>query len=153
MLKTPQPTLRAGWDELLDIFKRKEALLYVLWFSHSVVSDSLQPHGQQLTGLPCPSPSPGACSHPCPHQVGGAIQTLLLCHPLFLLPSVFPSIRVFSNELALCNRWSKYWNFSFSISPSSENLGLIFFRIDWFALLAVQGTLKNTFRKHQFFGG
>ena len=87
------------------------------------------------------------------HQVSSAIQTLLLCHPLFLLPSVFPSIRVFSNELALCNRWSKYWNFSFSISPSSGNLGLIFFRIDWFALLAVQGTLKNTFRKHQFFGG
>ena len=87
------------------------------------------------------------------HQVRDAIQTLLLCQPLLLLPSIFPSIRVFSNELALCIRWPKYWNFGFSISPSSENLGLIFFRIDWLALLAVQGTLKKTFRKHQFFGG
>ena len=63
---------------------------------------------------------------------------LILCHPLFLLSSVFPSIRVFSNELALCIRWPKQWSFSISISPSSEYSGLIFFRIDWFDLLAVQ---------------
>ena len=68
---------------------------------------------------------------------------LILCHPLLLLPSVFPSISVFSNELALRVRWLKYWSFSFSISPSSENSGLISFRIDWFDLLAVQGTLKS----------
>ena len=66
---------------------------------------------------------------------------LILCHPLLLLPSIFPSIRVFSNELALCIRWPKYW--SFSISPSSEYLKLISFRTDRFDLLAVQGTLKN----------
>ena len=68
---------------------------------------------------------------------------LILCHPLLLLPSVFPSIRVFSNELALCIRQPKYWSFSFSISPPNEYSGLISFRIDWFDLLAVQGTLQS----------
>ena len=68
---------------------------------------------------------------------------LILCRPLLLLPSVFPSIRGFSNESALCIRWPKYWSFSFSISPSNEYSGLISFRIDWFDLLAVQGTLKS----------
>ena len=68
---------------------------------------------------------------------------LILCHPLLLLPSVFPSIRVFSNESVLCIWWPKYWSSSFSISPFNEYLGLIFFRIDWFDLLAVQGTLKS----------
>ena len=67
---------------------------------------------------------------------------LILCHPLLLLPSIFPSIRVFSNESTLCIRWPKYWSFSFNISPSSEHSGLIF-RMDWLDLLAVQGTLKS----------
>ena len=74
---------------------------------------------------------------------------LILCHPLLLLPSVFPSIRVFSSESALCVRWPKYWNFSFSISPSNENSGLISFRMDWSDLLAVQGSLKSLLQ-HQF---
>ena len=73
---------------------------------------------------------------------------LILCHPLLLLPSVFPSIRVFSNELVLQIRWPKYWSFSMSISPSNEYSGLISFRIDWFDLLAVQGTLKSLFQHH-----
>ena len=73
---------------------------------------------------------------------------LILCRPLLLLPSIFPSIRVFSNELALCIRWPKYWSFSFSISPSSEYSGLISFRIDWFDLLAVQGTCKSLLQHH-----
>ena len=68
---------------------------------------------------------------------------ITLCHPLLLLPSIFPSIRVFSNKMALCIMWPRYWNFSFSISPSSEYSGLISFRINWFDLLAVQGTLKS----------
>ena len=68
---------------------------------------------------------------------------LILCHPLLILPLIFPSIRAFSNELALCIRWPKYWSFSFSISSSSEYSGLIFFRIDWFDSLVVQRTLKN----------
>ena len=68
---------------------------------------------------------------------------LILCHPFLLLPSVFPSIRVFSNELVLCIRWPKYWSFSFSISPSNEYSRLLSFRMDWLDLLAVQGTLKS----------
>ena len=67
----------------------------------------------------------------------------ILCHPFLLLPSIFPSIRVFSSELTVCIRWPKYWSFSFSISPSNEYSGLISFRIDWFDLLAFQGTLKS----------
>ena len=74
---------------------------------------------------------------------------LILCCPLFLLPSIFPSIRVFSNESALRIRWPKYWSFSFSISPSNEHPGLISFRMDWLDLLAVQGTLKSLLQNHR----
>ena len=81
---------------------------------------------------PCPSPSPGVCSSSCSFS-----------RPLILLPSVLPSIRLFSNDLALHIRWPKYWSFSFSISPSNEYSELISFRMDWFDLLAVQGTLKS----------
>ena len=73
---------------------------------------------------------------------------LVLCHPLLLLPSIFPSIRVFSNESALHIRWPKYWSFSFSISPSNEHPGLISFRMDWLDFLAVQGTLKSLLQHH-----
>ena len=73
---------------------------------------------------------------------------LILCHPLLFLPLIFPSIRVFSNESALSIRWPKYWNFSFTISPSNEHPGLISFRMDWFDLLAVQGTLKSLLHHH-----
>ena len=73
---------------------------------------------------------------------------LILCHPLLLLPSIFPSIRGFSNESVLCIRWTKYWSFSFSISPSNEYSGLISFRVDWLDLLAVPGTLKSLIQYH-----
>ena len=73
---------------------------------------------------------------------------LILCHPLLLLPSIFPSIRVFSSESVLHIRWPKYWSFCFSISPSNEYLGPISFRIDWFDLLAIQGTLKSLLQHH-----
>ena len=73
---------------------------------------------------------------------------LILCRPLLLLPSIFPSIRVFSSESALRIRWPKYWSFSFNISPSNEHPGLISFRMDWLDLLAVQGTLKSLFQHH-----
>ena len=73
---------------------------------------------------------------------------LLLCHPLLLLPTIPPSIRVFSNESTLCMRWPKYWSFSFSISPFNEHPGLISFRMDWLDLLAVQGTLENLLQHH-----
>ena len=102
----------------------------------------LQPLELQQASLFCPSPSPRACLNSCPLNQ--------LCHPtscpllsLVLLPSIFPSLRVFSNESALCIRWPKFWSFSFSTSPSNEYSGLISFRIDWFDLLAVQGTLKS----------
>ena len=80
------------------------------------------------------------------HWVSDAIQPFILCFPLLLLPSIFPIIWVFSNESVLCIRWPKYW--SFSISPSNEYSGLISFRIDWFDLLAVQGTLKSLLQHH-----
>ena len=75
---------------------------------------------------------------------------LILCHPLLLLPSVFPSIRVFSKESVLCIRWPKYWSFSFSISPSNKYSGLISFRMDWLDLLAIQGTLRSLLQHHSF---
>ena len=113
-------------------------------FSHSVMSDSLWPQGLQHARLPCPSPTPELISiksvMPSNH--------LILCHPLLLLPSIFPSIRIFSSESVLPIRWPDYWSFSFIISPSNEYSGLISFRIDWFNLLAVQGTLKSLLRHH-----
>ena len=81
-------------------------------------------------------------------ESGMSSNHLILCHPLLLRPSIFPSIRVFSNESALCIRWPKYWSFSFSISPSNEYSGLISFRMDWWDLLAVQGTLKSLLQHH-----
>ena len=104
------------------------------------MSDSLWPHGLQHARPPCPSPTPGACSTSCPSSQW---CHLILCCPLLLLPPIFPSIRVFSNESVLHIRWPKYRNFSFSISPSKEYSGLISFRMDRLDLLAVQGTLKT----------
>ena len=125
-------------------------------FSHSVVSDSLQSHEPQHTRPPCPSPTPGV--HLGIESIESVMPSnhLILRHPLLLLPSILPSIRVFSNESAFSIRWPKYWSFSFNISPSNEKPGLISFRMDWLDLLAVQGTLKSlpntTVQKHQFFG-
>ena len=82
------------------------------------------------------------------HRVSDAIQHLILCRPLLLLPPIPPSIRVFSNESALRMRWPKYWSFSLSISPSNEHPGLISFRMDWLDLLAVQGTHKSLLQHH-----
>ena len=116
------------------------------------MSNSLRPHRLQHTRLPCPSPSPWVCSNSC--LLSGWCHPTISghCHPLLFLPSIFPSIRVFSNESALHIKWPKYWTFSFSISisPSNEYLGLIFFRIDWFDLLAVQRTLKESSPAPQF---
>ena len=97
---------------------------------------------------PCPSLSPEVCSnsYPLSQWCHPAVSSSVI--PLLLLPSIFLSIRVFSDESALCIRWPKYWSFSFSISPSSEYSGLISFRIDWFDLLAVQGTFKSLLQHH-----
>ena len=115
-------------------------------FNHSLTSNSLQPHGLQHTRLPCPSPSPGACSNSC--RLVMLSNHFILCHPLLLLPSIFPSTWVFSGESFLCMRRPEYWSFIFTISPSNEYSGLISFRMDWFDLLAVQGTLKSLLQHH-----
>ena len=117
----------------------------MLLFTCLVMSDSLWPPSLQHARLPCPSPSPRVCSNSCPLN--------WWCHPTIssfhFLPSpfppvsIFPSIRVFSNESALGVRWPDDWSFSCSISPSNEYSGLISFKIDWFDLLAVQGILKS----------
>ena len=117
-------------------------------FSHSVVSDSLRPHGLYHTRVPCPSPTPGACSNLTSIESVIPSNHLIFCHPCLLLPSIFPSIRVFFSESVLHIRWPKYWSFSFSSSPSNEYSGLISFRIDWFDLLAVQGALKSLLQHH-----
>ena len=107
-------------------------------FSHSVVSDSLQAHEASLSIT-------NSQSSPKLMSIESVMPSnhLILHHPLLLLPPIFPSIRVFSNESALRIRWSKYWSFSFNISPSNEYPGLISFRMDWLDLLAVQETLKS----------
>ena len=109
------------------------SLCFWLLFSCSVVSSSLRPHGLQRTRLPCPSLSPRVCSNSRPLS-RWCHSTITSCRPLLFLPSIFPSIRVFSKELALHIRGPKYWSwsFSFSISPFNEYWRLISFRIDWF---------------------
>ena len=119
----------------------------LLLFSRQLVSDSLRPHGLQHT-----RPLSLAISWSLPKFMSIKLvmpsSHLILCGPLLLLPSTFPSIGVFSNESALRIRWPKYWSSSFSISPSNEYSGLTSFRIDWLDLLAVQGTLKSLLQHH-----
>ena len=116
------------------------------------MSVSLLPPGLQHTGLLCFPLSPHCLSMSLLKFM--SIESMMLsnhliiCHPFLLLPSIFPSMRVFSNELALCIRWLKYWSFSFSVSPSNEYSELISFRIDWSNLLAIQQTLKSLFQHH-----
>ena len=116
-------------------------------FSHSVMSDALQARGPQHARPPYPSPTPRVYSNSC------ALSQW--CHPaisssvyLLLLPSIFPSIRVFTNESVLHIRWPKYWSFSFSLSPSNEYSELISLRMNWLDLLAVQGTFKSLLQHH-----
>ena len=113
-------------------------------FSHSVVSNSLWPHGLQLCQASLSISLPKLMSI----ELVMPPNHLILCHPLLLLPSIIPSIRVFSSESVIHIRWPKYWSFSFSISPSNEYSGLISYRMDWLDLLAVQGTLKSLLQHH-----
>ena len=123
---------------------------WITQFSCSVMSNSLRPHGLLHARLPCPSPTLMSIESVMPSN------HLILYHTLLLLPPIFPSIRVFSDESVLLIRWLKYWSFSFSISPSNEYSRLISFRMDWLDLLVAQGTLRvssnTTVQKHQFFG-
>ena len=99
-------------------------------------------------GLPCPSPTPGAYSKSCPLSWWCHPTISILCRPHLLPPSIFPSIRIFSNDSVLCIRRPKNWSFIFSITPSNDYPGLISFRIGWLYLLAVQGTLKSLLQHH-----
>ena len=122
--------------------------IYSVQFSRSVVSDSLRPHESQHTRPPCPIINPRSSPKLMCIESVMPSSHLILCRPLLLLPPVPPSITVFSNESILRVRWSKYWSFSFSISPSNEYPGLISFRINWLDLLTVQGTLKSFLQHH-----
>ena len=119
-------------------------ILLLLLLSHSVVSDPMN-HRRQASLSITNSRSP-----PKPMSTESVMPSnhLILCQPLLLPPSIFPSIRVFPNESALHIRWPKYWSFSFNISPSNEHPGLISFRMDWLDLLAVQGTLESLLQHH-----
>ena len=119
------------------------------WILSSVVQScpTLLLHGQKRTRPPCPSPTPGTLLKLMSIESVMPSYHLILCHPLLLLPSIFPSIRVFSSESALHIRCPKYWSFRFSITPSNEYPGLIF-RRDWLDLLAVQGALKSILQHH-----
>ena len=112
------------------------------------MSNSLWPHDLQHARPLCPSPTPGIYSNSCPLSQWCHSNHLILCHPLLLPPSIFPSIKVFSNESILHIRWLKYWSFSFNISLSNEYSGLISFRMDWLVFLAIQGTLKSLLQHH-----
>ena len=112
------------------------------------MSDSLRPHG-----LPARQASPSIANSRNSLKLMSLelvmpSNHLILCRPLLLLPSIFPGMRVFSNESVLCVRWPKYWSYSFNITPSNEYSGLISFRMDWLDLLAVQGTLKSLLQHH-----
>ena len=112
------------------------------------MSDSLQPHELQQARHPCPSSTPGVYAISCPLSRWCMLSNhLILCCTLLLLPSILPNIRVFSNVSAFCNRWPKYWSFSFNISPFNEHPGPISLRMDWLDLPAVQGTLKSLLQK------
>ena len=112
------------------------------------MSNSLQPHGLRVHQSPLSSTVSWSLLGLMSIESVMLSNHLILCRPLLLLPSIFPSIRVFSNESTLRIRWPKYWSFSFSISPSKEYRGLISFRMDWLDLLAVQGTLKSRLQHH-----
>ena len=119
----------------------------LLLFSRSVVSDSVTPWTAALQASLSITNSRSSLKLMSIESVMPSSH-LILCRHLILLPSIFSSIRVFSNESALCIRWPKYWSFSFSISPSNEHPGLISYRMDWLDLLTVQGTLKSLLQHH-----
>ena len=120
----------------------------MLSFSHWVISDSLWPHELQNARFLFPSLSPWACSNSCPLKSVMPSSHLILCRPLLLLPSIFPSIRVFFNESAFNIRWPKYWSFNFRILSFNVYSGMIQFRIDWFELLSIQETFKSLLQHH-----
>ena len=135
------PSLDPASEHLLSSYTTGSDQISSVQFICSVMSHSFRPHGLSITNswsllklMSIKSVMPS--------------NHLILCCPLLLLPSIFPSIRIFASESVLRIRWPKYWSFRFNISPSNEHSGLVSFRIDWFNLLAVQGTLKTLFQHH-----
>ena len=148
----PMDSLPTKFPESYFTDNRKLSLTYIwrgkkcsVQFSRSVVSSSLRPHELQHTNPSLSVTNSWSLLKLMSIKSLMPSNHLMLCSPLLLLPSIFPSIRVFSNELAVCIRWPKYWSFSFSIIPSNEYSELMSLRIDWFGLLAVQGTLKSLY--------
>ena len=138
----------------MDLALGKTHLVQMLLFTCSVISDSLQPHGLHHARIPCPSPTPGVYLDSRPVESMMPSNHPILCRPLLLLSSIFPSIRVFSNESTLGIKWPKYWSFSFSISPSNEYSGLISFSywLFWSPCSPRDSRVFNTtVQKHQFF--
>ena len=134
-----------GWDVRSGRGVQEKGYMYSVQFSCSVVSHSLRPHGPWTAARQASLSITNSQSLPKLMSIGSVMPShhLILCRPLLLLPSIFPSIRVFSKESALCIRWPKYWSFSFNIGPSNEHSGLISFRMVRKDLLAVQGTPKS----------
>ena len=138
------------YDDIVIFSSDRQSTFYMLSFQFSSVIQSCltlcNPMNCSTPGLPVHHQLP-ECTQTYVHWVGDAIQPSHP-HPLLLLPTIFPSIRVFSNESVLCISWTKYWSFSLSISPSNEHPGLISFRMDWLDILPVQGTLKSLLQYH-----
>ena len=138
------------YDDIVIFSSDRQSTFYMLSFQFSSVTQSCltlcNPMNCSTPGLPVHHQLP-ECTQTYVHWVGDAIQPSHP-HPLLLLPTIFPSIRVFSNESVLCISWTKYWSFSLSISPSNEHPGLISFRMDWLDILPVQGTLKSLLQYH-----
>ena len=144
------------WWSIIEIFAKFLDSFIVLWLTYSKFSSVQSLSRVRLFVTPWSAACQASLSNtnsqslPKPISIVSVMPSnhLILCCPLILLPSIFPSIRVFSNESALHIRWPKYWSFSFTISPSNEHSGLISFRMDWLDLLAVQGTLKSLLQHH-----
>ena len=131
-----------GWRD------QRQEVYFGSQFSRSLVSNSLRPHGLQHVKASLSITNSWSLLKLLSIQLVMPSNHLILCHPLLLPPSIFPSIRVFSNESGLHMRWPKFWSFSFSISPSNEHPRLISFRMEWLDLLAVQGALKSLLQHH-----
>ena len=144
----PLQVMAQCWEHSANKLLKTLLLWGSVQFSCSVVSDSLWLHGPQLARPPLSITNSRSLPKPMSFESMMPSNHLILCHPLLFMPSIFPSIRVFSNESALRIRWPKCWSFSFNISPSNEHSGLISFRMDWLDVLAVQGTLKSLLQHH-----
>ena len=146
LLKNKQGTTILGSNKVISESSTHTCLVHFSSVAQSCLT-LCNPMNHSTPGLPVHHQLP-EFTQTHVHWIVMPSNHLILCRPLLLLPSIFPSIRVFSKESALCLRWPKYWSFSFNISPSNEHLGLSYFRMDWLDLLTIQGTLKSLLQHH-----